>query len=253
MTVTLIGAGNLATQLALALHERGIKINQVYSRTNESAKTLADLVCAKHTTCANDIEDGADFYIYSLKDDALDEIISQTAAQDGIHLHTAGSVDMSIFQGRKKRHGVMYPMQTFSKSKKVDFGKIPVFVEGSDNETAESIKALAKRLSDNVTNCDSRQRMTLHLGAVFCCNYSNYLYRVTEKLMNDQGLDFKVMLPLLEETVEKLRTLTAKDAQTGPAARHDMSVINKHIKALESYPAYQKLYEDLAGRIMNEK
>ncbi|MBP5137094.1 MAG: DUF2520 domain-containing protein, partial [Paludibacteraceae bacterium] len=185
--------------------------------------------------------------------DALEGVISKTAAHDGVHLHTAGSVSMDIFRGRKKRHGVMYPMQTFSKSKKVDFGKIPVFVEGSDNETAESIKALAKRLSDNVTDCDSRQRMTLHLGAVFCCNYSNYLYRVTEKLMNDQGLDFKVMLPLLEETVEKLHTLTAKDAQTGPAARHDMSVINKHIKALESYPAYQKLYEDLAGRIMNEK
>lgn len=253
MTVTLIGAGNLATQLGLALHERGIRVMQVYSRTEESAKTLAERIGAEYTTNAAEINDGADFYIYSLKDDALEDVISKTAAHDGVHLHTAGSVSMDIFRDKKKSYGVMYPMQTFSKSKKVDFRKIPVFVEGCDEETACRISGLAETLSDNVQPCDSAQRMTLHLGAVFCCNYSNYMCRIAEKLMADKGLDFKLMLPLLEETVEKLHHLTAKDAQTGPAARNDHSVMDKHIKALEAYPAYQKLYEDIASGIINEE
>ena len=104
MTVTLIGAGNLATQLGLALHERGIRVMQVYSRTEKSAKTLAERIGADYTTDAKDINDGADFYIYSLKDYALEDVISQTAAHDGVHLHTAGSVSMDIFRGKKKKH-----------------------------------------------------------------------------------------------------------------------------------------------------
>lgn len=251
MKATLIGAGNLATQLGRSLKERNVEILQVFSRTEESATALGEKLNAEYTTAAGEIREGADFYIYSLKDDALEEVIGRVNANSGIHIHTAGSVDMDVFKGKKARYGVMYPMQTFSKQKKVDFSKIPIFIEGSDRNAVAEIRHLSEALSDSVTECDSQQRMTLHLGAVFCCNYSNYMCSVTEKLLNDKGLDFSVMLPLIDETIGKLHTLSPKDAQTGPASREDYGVMEKHVNALAEYPEYRELYKKIAEGIIN--
>lgn len=248
-SVVLIGAGNVATQIGLALRDKGITIRQIFSRTKQSAEALAKLCQCSYTTDIKTVQPNADIYIYSVKDDALPALIEQTNVQTGLHLHTAGSIPASVFENKKSNYGVFYPMQTFSKNKKVMFDNIPIFVEANSAQNLEQVKHLATLLSKNVTQCDSEQRKALHLAAVFCCNFTNHLYKVTNDLLKKEHLPFHVMLPLIHETVDKLHHLSPEEAQTGPAVRYDTTVINKHLDALKDMPGEQALYALLSKRI----
>jgi predicted short-subunit dehydrogenase-like oxidoreductase (DUF2520 family) len=249
LSVVLIGAGNVATQTALALQAKEVSILQVFSRTEQSAHLLAEQCNCSFTTDTNTISREADIYLYAVKDDALPSLIRQINVTKGIHIHTAGSVPMSVFEGFRQNFGVFYPMQTFSKSKQVKFDNIPIFVEANSAQNLEVLSGLGKKLSNTVMPCNSEQRQALHLAAVFCCNFTNHLYKVTDDLLKQSNLPFKVMLPLIQETVDKLHYLSPAEAQTGPAVRYDSSVINKHLDALKEMPDEQALYALFTQRI----
>ncbi len=251
--VVIIGAGNLATQLALSLKRTDVTLIQIYSRTEISAKALSELCQSSYTTDITKISTEADIYIYAVKDDALPKIIAQMPVTKGLHIHTAGSVDITVFEGKKEDFGVFYPMQTFSKNKLVDFSKIPVFIEANTNGNLQTLHNFASQLSDNIINCDSKQRMALHLAAVFSCNFANHLFHIASNILQENKLDFKLMFPLINETIEKLQTLTPIEAQTGPAVRNDQTVISKHLEALKEMPNEQEIYRILSENILRLK
>ncbi len=252
-TVIFIGAGNLATQTALALKEKNIPILQIYSRTEESAKSLADKCDCNFTTNIQEISNQADIYIYAVKDDVLPELIENNPIKTGLHVHTAGSVSIDIIKGKKDNFGVFYPLQTFSKSKRVKFDNIPIFVEANSEVNLSKLKKLGECLSNNVIECDSTQRQSLHLAAVFSCNFTNHLYSIAADILEKNQLSFEYILPLIKETVNKLDVLTPNEAQTGPAVRYDTTVIDKHLKALSKMPEEQHIYELLSKRIYEAK
>ncbi|WP_443907818.1 Rossmann-like and DUF2520 domain-containing protein [Prevotella sp.] len=170
---------------------------------------------------------------------------------NGIVIHTAGSMAMDVLEGSCKHYGVLYPMQTFSKAKTVDFGRIPCFVEASDEETKRTVRELAEILSDHVYEMSSEERQWLHVAAVFACNFANCCFGMADDILRRHGLDFGVMLPLVEETVSKLRTLKPSEAQTGPARRKDMNVINKHLDMLKDQKekdVYRMMTEEIMKR-----
>lgn len=251
MNVIMIGAGNVATHIALRLKEKGHTPIQVWSRTEESAKTLAEQTGSRPVTSIDDIRTDADIYIISVKDDALQDVAKQLSEKtiNGIVIHTAGSMAMDVLEGSCKHYGVLYPMQTFSKAKTVDFGRIPCFVEASDEETKRTVRELAEILSDHVYEMNSEERQWLHVAAVFACNFTNCCFGMADDILRRHGLDFGVMLPLVEETVSKLRTLKPSEAQTGPARRKDMNVINKHLDMLED-KAEKDVYRMMTEEIM---
>ena len=124
--VVIIGAGNLATQLALALFEKGIQVKQVYSRKIESASELAGKVNASFINDLSQLLPEADLYIIAVKDSAIQEVLENLRLNnEQLVVHTAGSVPMSILEGFSNNYGVFYPLQTFSKSRKVDFSDYP--------------------------------------------------------------------------------------------------------------------------------
>ncbi len=250
MKVVVIGAGNLATQLGLHLKQSGCDILQVYSRTEVSAKALGNLLYVAYTTDITKLSPEADIYIYAVADDILPELIKQMPVVKGLHVHTAGSIDMSVFEGSKENFGVFYPMQTFSKNKKVNFFEISIFVEANTDSNLQILRNLASQLSEKVIDCDSKQRMSLHLAAVFSCNFTNHLFHLASNILKKNELDFKLMLPLIDETIEKLQVLTPAEAQTGPAVRNDQTIIDKHIEALKNMPEEQKIYKLLSENIL---
>ena len=127
MRVVFVGAGNLATRLSLEMRKSGMSIGQVYSHTSEHAKILADEVGCGWTVVPEDIVEDADLYVFSLKDAVLQDVIARVKPNNGLWVHTAGSMPISVFEGFTARYGVVYPLQTFSKSREVDFKKIPFF------------------------------------------------------------------------------------------------------------------------------
>ena len=251
LKVTLIGAGNLATQLGKSLKKAGVIISQVYSRTEDSARTLGELLEAEWLTDIKALRDEADIYIFSVKDSVLCELISEACKGRGdkLFLHTAGSMPMSCFEGKALRYGVFYPMQTFSKTKDVDFERIPVFIEGNSIETEDVIRSLANKLSQRVIRLSSVDRKYLHLAAVWTCNFTNYCYTVASDILGEHGIPFDVMLPLINETTEKIQKISPKEAQTGPAVRGDRNVMSKQLELMNGKEDLQELYKMLSKGI----
>lgn len=250
MKIVLIGAGNLATHLGKALHAAGHDMVQVFSRTMQSAETLASLLDAEPLTDMAQVCDDADVYIFSVKDSALEQLISQLCGgEKKVFLHTAGSMPMSVFQGKALHYGVLYPMQTFSKQREVDFSIIPCFIEANDEFALKQIEGLAGQISHRVYQLSSEDRKYLHLSAVFACNFANHCYAVSQELLQQHGIPFDVMLPLIDETAAKVHGMTPKKAQTGPAVRYDENVIGKQIQLLENQPYFQKIYDCMSKSI----
>ena len=263
--VVFIGAGNLATNLAKALYYKGFRIVQVYSRTEESARALAEKVEADYTTDLQEISKDAKLYIVSLKDAAFVELLPQITEDKQksllVHtaggmpmggwgrIHTAGSIPMSVWEGHAERYGVFYPMQTFSKQREVDFQEVPFFIEAKRAEDTELLKAIASTLSEKVYEADSEQRKSLHLAAVFICNFTNHMYALAADLLEKYNLPFEVMLPLIDETARKVHELAPRDAQTGPAVRYDENVMSNHLAMLVDSPALQEIYKLMSKSI----
>ena len=250
MKIVLIGAGNLATHLGKALHAAGHDMVQVFSRTMQSAETLASFLDAEPLTDMAQVRDDADVYIFSVKDSALEQLISQLCGDDEkVFLHTAGSMPMSVFRGKALHYGVLYPMQTFSKQREVDFSIIPCFIEANEEFALKQIEGLAGQISRRVFQLSSEDRKYLHLSAVFACNFANHCYAASQELLQQHGIPFDVMLPLIDETAAKVHGMTPKEAQTGPAVRYDENVIGKQIQLLENQPYFQKIYDCMSKSI----
>ena len=256
MDLCFAGAGRLATQLARALAEKGgHRITAVYSRTTDAARTLADSVGAEAAAsvaalCAHT----ADAIIIAVSDDAIATVAEQIAREERKRnadgegtsacrpvFHTAGSVPMSVLQ-HMAHHGVIYPMQTFSKERKVDFSRVTFFTEASDGDTLAVAHSIAASVSGRVATLDSDRRRYLHLAAVFAGNFANHCYTLAADIVERCGLDFTVMLPLIEETAAKVETMHPREAQTGPAVRHDTNVMQRQRELLGEEKMAQQIY-----------
>ena len=245
--ITFIGSGNVATNLAKAFFEHGFEIVQIYSRTINHALELADKVNAG-AICDLAKLLPADVYIVAVSDDAIGEVVGQIQAGNSLVLHTAGSVDISALESFP-HHGVLYPLQTFTKGKKVDFSQIPFFIEGNSLESLERIRVLATAIFPYVKQLDSDKRLKLHVAAVFACNFLNYLLGVAADL---SGENFTMLHSLVMETVEKaLSAKHPKEVQTGPALRNDIATLEKHKKILSSHPELQHIYSIISQSILN--
>lgn len=251
MKVILIGAGRLAINLGKALFGAGHDILQVFSRTSESASALAAIVGATPVTDIREVNGNADLYVLSVKDSVLADLIPPLCKgkEDKVFVHTAGSMPMNVFEGMALHYGVLYPMQTFSKEKDVDFAKIPCFVEGNDRYAKDMVENLARQLSEKVYELSSENRKFLHLSAVFACNFVNHCYAVSHDLLESHGIPFDVMLPLIDETARKVHTLSPAEAQTGPAVRYDENVIRNQALLLKDNPLLKDIYERMSMSI----
>lgn len=231
LKIAVVGRGNVGTHLFKAL-QRKAEVVSVNSRTLEGMPEDSDLA------------------IICVKDEAVGEIAERLAGKAKTIVHTAGSVPMEILSGHAPNIGVLYPLQTFTKEKSLEYHEIPVFIEGINNETISLLDATARLFSDKVKLCSSEKRKWLHLSSVFACNFTNALFDVSSGIMEENGLDFKDLLPLINETLDKLNYMEPHAAQTGPAVRNDQTVMAGHLKMLEGKPTESELYQLISSLII---
>lgn len=231
--VAIVGRGRVANHLCRAF-SGVVEVTQVNPHSPEEAPS------------------DSDFVVIAVSDSAIAEVAKGLQATDAVVAHTSGSVPMDVLAAPGRRCGVLYPLQTFSEGRELDYSAIPFFTEGDSEVTLVAIDRLAGLVSDSVYHGDSALRGRLHLAAVFACNFTNALYGVADELLRRDGLDIKVMLPLIEETVGKLRELSPCKAQTGPASRRDTGVIERQMEALKEHPDLQRIYGELTGLIIHD-
>jgi predicted short-subunit dehydrogenase-like oxidoreductase (DUF2520 family) len=244
-----IGAGNLATHLSKRLNQKGFNILQVYSRTEKSAKELAAKIGAEFTTSPERISKAADIYVVALKDSVYDEVLSQIEFGKNLVVHCSGSMPMTALEKYAENIGVIYPLQTFSKKREVNFAEIPVFVEANSEENEKILIEIGEKISDTVSVMNSEKRLFLHIAAVFACNFVNHFYSRASKVLSEKDIPFDVMKPLIMETAQKVQEMKPETAQTGPAVRFDENVINKHLKVLEFDSKTRELYNSISKSI----
>jgi len=250
--IALAGSGNVAWYLANALKLHGYQITGIWSRDYSNALTLAESCGSKGCKNISDLREFADLIIIAVADNAIEDVARSIGKFDGVVVHTAGSVSINILKDSFQNYGVFYPLQTFTKGNPVNPGEVPFFLESSSNEVLKVIKQLTLSLTAKVYEADSHQRMLLHVAAVFACNYSNFMYTISNELIKTSGLPQEVLNPLIIETAKKATSGDPLNMQTGPARRNDTSTIEKHLEALASLPEYAELYQLLAKLISNK-
>lgn len=246
--IVMIGAGNVATHLCMALKNAGFDIGQVFSRDISNAECLAPLVDAVATDALAEIDKKADLYIISVSDSAIQEVVKEMPDVNGVVVHTAGSIDMSALD-RFPLHGVLYPFQTFTREKELEFREVPLLVEGNVSSSKRLVLEVAHAISDNVQKANGAKRKTLHISAVFACNFVNHLYALADDLLAKEGLDFSILEPLIRETTQKALSMKPVHAQTGPATRGDREVMHSHMQALDSGTFHHDIYALLSESI----
>ncbi|MEN8224719.1 MAG: Rossmann-like and DUF2520 domain-containing protein [Bacteroidota bacterium] len=250
--IVIIGAGNVGTQLACAFRDAACNIRQVAGRRGAAVKSLAEMTGAEHSISFDNIIKGQDLYLMALPDDAMNEILPKLGLTDELLVHTSGSVPMDILSPYSENTGVFYPLQTFTRNRKIDLSVVPFLVEANRIDNEDQLLTLGKKLSGNVKVADSMKRELMHIAAVFASNFSNHMYDIARKLMRDNGFDFDLLIPLIRETAAKAVELGPDQSQTGPALRKDMQVIEKHLDLLRNNPAARELYERISKNIIDQ-
>ncbi|MDR0798936.1 MAG: DUF2520 domain-containing protein [Dysgonamonadaceae bacterium] len=244
--ISVIGAGNVATHLSVALQAKGFPVAQIYSHSLASAKALAERLGTDYTNDSRQIIADADLYFFAVSDSALPEIGKTLPPLPGLWVHTSGSVPMDVFAEFTDHYSVCYPLQTLSRSREIALDDVPFFVEAHLPEEEAQLMALASRLSSKVLRLSSEQRQQLHLAAVIANNFSNHLYVLAAQILEENHLSFDLIKPLIRETAAKIEYLHPREAQTGPAARGDAAIIEKHLEMLKGKPELQALYRVLS-------
>ncbi|MBI5218607.1 MAG: DUF2520 domain-containing protein [Bacteroidia bacterium] len=251
--IVFLGAGNVATNLALAFKDKSFDIVQIFSRTEKSASGLAKKTGSSFTIKASNIIKDADVYIIALSDNVLDSVLRDAGFSNQLLVHTSGSLSMDVLKKYSSKYGVFYPLQTFSKSQPVDLNNVPVCIEGSDKNVEAVLSGLAKCISGAVHTIDSETRSHIHLAAVFACNFSNHMYSVAEDILIKKNMSFDILKPLIEETARKITLQNPREAQTGPAVRDDKNIMEKHLKMLWGAPLYENIYRFVSESILKSR
>ena len=247
ISVTLLGAGNVATHLYNAFNKTdNVALKQWYNRNLKSLNRF------KHRIAITDDLKAlkeADIYILAVSDDAIAGLSEQLPFENRLVVHTSGSVNVHDMD-KKNRRGVFYPLQTFSKTKEMDFQQVPICIETLHKPDYHLLKQLAIGIDSPTKKVNSDQRRSLHLAAVFVNNFTNQLFRIGHEITEGYGAEFDLLKPLILETAKKVQTMSPYAAQTGPAKRGDLETIKKHIKLLHK-KQHREIYTLLTSAIQD--
>jgi len=248
MKVTLIGSGNVATVLGRKITAAGHLVQQVFSPNDQHARELATKLQGEPISDWKKINQDADLYIVAISDPQLLQITDHILHFKKTIVHTSGSVPMEVLKPVSKNYGILYPLQSLRKELK-SIPEITMLVNGNSRETLTLIYDFAKTIAKRVEAADDIARLKLHLAAVIVNNFSNHLYSLAEDYCKTEGVDFRLLFPLIEETANRLRNSSPKELQTGPAFRRDEKTIQKHLELLRHNPELKKVYLALTESI----
>lgn len=252
--LSFIGSGNLAWHLAPALDNAGFVVKEVYSPNPQHAEALTERLYQAEVKATLDFSTSTStIFIIAVRDEAIAQVAREIILpDDAILIHTSGSIPISELQYAATPHvGVLYPLQTFNKERKVDFSTVPLFVETLTDEAGGAVMALAKSLSKQVRKITSEERKALHVAAVFASNFTNHMLTLAEQIMKQTSLDYNWLKPLISETIQKSIAIGPQHAQTGPAKRGDLEILDNHIQFLSEDERMTEIYRIISQHIID--
>ncbi len=251
LRIAIVGCGNVATHLALGLDRAGVCPVGIYGRDPLTVARLAESLSAQSSLMCGALSDvassAADVVIVSVADHAIADVAAAVGPLPAgtVVLHTSGTVGMELLSCVSADHGILYPLQTFSRDVPADLSEVPFFTEASTEAALAVADGLASMLSEHVTHADASRRRALHIAGVLSCNF---LLECAAKVLSDAGFGLDVVAPLVRATIAKAFGVGPHDAQTGPARRGDIDVIRSQAASLPDDMA--EIYRALSRSIM---
>ena len=242
--ISIVGAGNVATRLASAFNASNVSISHISSRTIESSSTLADSIGA--TACRIDELPESQLTVVCVSDDLIPIVLKKINPAIPV-AYTSGSVSIETLP-KRAQIGVFYPLQTLTKERETILSDVPFFIEANSKEFCNQLVELAKKISSNVSIATSEERSKIHLTAVFVNNFVNHILYHAKAYADDNNVNFDHLMPLLFETIEKIKSNAPSEVQTGPARRGDKQTIQTQTEALTGET--KKIYEVLTESII---
>ncbi len=251
--IAILGSGNVATFLAKALRKANNTVTQVYSRNFEHANALASKIGADPIDQIAHIRDEADMdvYIIAVSDDAIADVAAQLKIENKIVVHTSGATPIDVLQATSENYGVLYPYQSLRIGDLIDVSNMCIFFDGSNEDTTLLLEELAFEITSYALQVNDTERLQYHLAAVFANNFTNHLFALAEKMLQDQGLDFENLRPIILQTAQNAMIKSPAQNQTGPAIRGDEQTMARHLELLQGNDALIKIYSDMSASIKN--
>ncbi len=248
MTFTIVGTGNMAWFITGRMIAAGHECMGVYGRDIEKAKKLAKLSNVTNVRLiADGVNQKADCCIIAVTDNAVLEV-NQYLNNNTVIIYTAGTLDIHSFNTHTDK-AVLWPIYSIVKDNLPAHRAIPCAWEANTAKAKAIILAVANAVTDILTEANSTQRTALHLAAVFSNNFSNHLFAIAEQWCKEQNLQFDILRPIINQTVERLQSNSPRLLQTGPAKRGDENTLQKHIQLLQQHEAWQNVYKALTASI----
>ena len=250
MRIVIVGSGNVATVLGRLFKQNNHQVIQVISRHIPNAKILADELGCAYTNYDGITDLSADLYVVAIKDAVLFDLNKSFHLGNKLIVHTAGSITKDVLKDISTHYGILYPLQSLRKEITI-IPEIPFLIDGNTDEATLLIEDFAKTLSPLVKRLTDEERLKLHVAGVMVSNFTNHLYAITEEFCQKENIDFKILIPLIQQTANRINTFSPKDVQTGPAIRNDVFTLDKHLRILTAHPKLKYLYLKLTDSIMN--
>ena len=251
ISVSFIGAGNVAHHLALAFNRNEVTINQIYNRSKDNGSELSKRVDAEYINTIKDLEVST-LLIIAVNDNAIKAIsksIPKKVSASTIIVHTSGSQSIEVLSSHRY-YGCFYPLQSFRKKRGIDIYSVPILISALEERVQQRLLSLGSMISKKVTLINDKNRSLLHLPAVIVNNFTNHLFQLAYDYCDRNNLDFSLLHPLINETVKRLDNLQPpREMQTGPAIRGDQSTIERHESQLVAHPDILQLYQLMTQNI----
>ncbi|KPM47873.1 Rossmann-like and DUF2520 domain-containing protein [Jiulongibacter sediminis] len=259
MNISIIGTGNIAWHFIQVFEENDLNVAEVFARKKRKAADMQgyayDVAVQTNLDFSNST---SKVFFLAVSDDAIVQVASEIRLpKEAILVHTSGAktlgeLSVALERNPEVKMGVFYPLMTFTRGVPVDFRKVPICIEGEDEYTLSILRGIAQKISGNVSEITSHQRLVLHVAAVFGCNFVNHLWALSKEIVEEEEIDFEILKPLISETFQKaMKAEHPAQVQTGPAVRDDESTIEKHKKLVKEDPDLLKVYKTLTQSIQD--
>lgn len=237
--IALIGNGQAARYLQRVLRASGWSVS-TYARHPRADELPWEQLWERAST--------ADLNLLCVSDSAIAEVSEKLAPCPGIVAHISGATPLEALSQRHPRRAVCYPLMSLQANLDLPLSGIPFCLEAGQKEDYQWLEHFWRQAGVRSYAVHSGQRAALHLAAVWAHNFSNHLWHKAEEVMNGAGLDYRMLLPLLEQHLRRLQEHRPRALQTGPALRHDQATIDRHLSQL-SRAADRQLYQLLSESI----
>ena len=245
-SIGFIGAGNVGTSLAVALHNKGYNVASVASRTFESALNFSCEIqdCNPERNIQKTVNVSEVVFV-TTPDDAIVPTLKDLQFEKGqLVIHCSGVSSLDIFDRvnlpKEVYRACFHPIQAFSSIER-DVGYFQDITFGIEGNmvTRDFLVEICKNLNANFVKLRPGDKPLYHLSGVLMGGLLSEYVALCAQLWVSFGLSreegIKALLPMMKQVSLNVEKHGIPGAVAGPFARGDVGTVTKHIDAILEY------------------